>query len=89
VKRTKIIQVFGKVQNVGFRHATVLKANELNIKGFVKNMPDKSVYIEAQGNAEDLEFFILWCHEGPNWARVNHVTVSETNAKEYSIFSRK
>jgi acylphosphatase len=62
--------VFGKVQGVGFRYYTHKKAKELHISGFVKNMPDGSVYIEAEGSAVLLEQFISWCGNGPSWARV-------------------
>lgn len=65
-----ILNVFGKVQGVGFRYYTHKKARELSISGFVKNMPDGSVYIEAEGAAASLEQFISWCDNGPTWARV-------------------
>ncbi|MBN2639030.1 MAG: acylphosphatase [Bacteroidales bacterium] len=65
-----IIQVYGKVQGVGFRYYTEKKALELDIKGFVKNRPDGSVYIEAEGKTENLELFTQWCEQGPDWARV-------------------
>jgi len=89
MKKTKLIQIYGRVQNVGFRYAAVQKANELEIKGFVKNMPDKSVYIEAQGTDLALEHFLLWCQTGPNWASVTNLVVNEVLATEFVIFSRK
>ena len=64
------ISVYGKVQGVGYRYHTSKKANELNISGFVKNKPDGSVYIEAQGDKTDLTTFIDWCKVGPSWSRV-------------------
>jgi len=89
MRTTKIIQVFGRVQNVGFRFATIQKAKELNLTGFVKNMPDSSVYIEAQGDEIALEQFLLWCNQGPNWARVDRVQVIEAQASEYLDFTKK
>ena len=46
LRHVRII-VYGKVQGVFFRKHTFQKANELGIKGFVKNQEDKSVMIEA------------------------------------------
>ena len=68
-----ILKVFGKVQGVGFRYYTHKKANELDLKGFVRNKPDGSVYVEAEGDDEKLQEFINWCEEGPAWARVTKV----------------
>ncbi|QER67308.1 acylphosphatase [Paucilactobacillus nenjiangensis] len=43
------ITVTGRVQRVGFRWSVVSLAQRLNIKGFVKNLPNGDVYIEAEG----------------------------------------
>lgn len=72
-----IIEVYGRVQGVGFRFFTERKARELGISGFVKNRPDGSVYIEAEGEPQALELFIEWCKAGPNWAKVQNVKVAE------------
>lgn len=76
--KAAILHVFGKVQGVGFRYYTHKKAVELQISGFVKNMNDGSVYIEAEGEPDKLEQFIAWCEVGPSWARV--VKVDRQNA---------
>lgn len=70
MKDSVILNVYGKVQGVGFRYYTNKKASELNISGYVRNMPDGSVYIEAEGEGDNLEAFINWCKIGPSWARV-------------------
>ena len=71
------IKVAGKVQGVGFRFYTNKKAKELGVNGFVKNMRDGSVYIEVEGEEEKIDEFILWVHSGPEWARVDKVTLQE------------
>ncbi len=70
MKKAAIIKVYGRVQGVGFRYYTHKKALELGITGFVKNRPDGSVYIEAEGKEDQLELFIRWCEDGPAWAHV-------------------
>ena len=89
MKKGAIIRVFGKVQGVGFRYYTQRKANELEITGFVQNRPDGSVYIEAEGEEEALDNFILWCSEGPGWARVTDIKVQKTPVFGYDNFSVK
>ena len=51
------IIVTGKVQGVWFRDSTLKKAHELGVKGFVKNQPDGSVYIEAEGTPSAIKEF--------------------------------
>ena len=85
-KDAVILQVTGRVQGVGFRYYTQRKANELQIKGFVRNRPDGSVYIEAEGETELLEQFIIWCENGPPWARVSSVTKQFIPLQEFTEF---
>ena len=80
------IQVSGKVQGVWFRASTQRKANELNIKGIVKNLPNGDVYIEAQGEEKDLEYFKKWCHEGSDHSRVDNVIISAMETKSFKDF---
>jgi len=77
MKRAVSIRIYGKVQNVGFRFYTVKTALQFNINGFVKNEPAGTVYIEAEGEPADLDTFISWCHEGPQWARVDLMEVQD------------
>lgn len=66
-----LITVFGRVQGVGFRYYTQKKALELKLNGFVRNKPNGSVYIEAEGNSKNVDEFVDWCSHGPEWARVD------------------
>ena len=49
------IKVKGRVQGVGYRYNTMVKARELGIKGYVKNERDGSVLMEVEGNQENLD----------------------------------
>ena len=51
------IHIRGYVQGVGFRWSTAREAKIMGITGFVKNLPDGSVYIEAEGTADRLKAF--------------------------------
>ncbi len=71
------IAIKGRVQGVGFRYQTQNAARKFGIKGFVKNMPDGSVYAEACGEERNIELFVNWCRKGPMLARVSNVIVQE------------
>ena len=77
MKRHYKIKVSGKVQGVFYRASTKQMADLLGIKGFVRNEPDETVYIEAEGDEEVLVKFIQWCHHGPERAQVTYVSVNE------------
>ncbi|HNW70921.1 MAG TPA: acylphosphatase [Bacteroidales bacterium] len=83
------ITVTGRVQKIGFRYSTLEVANQLGIAGFVMNLPDGGVYIEAEGSEENIKTFIGWCHEGPRWANVEHVDVEPSSIKNFSSFEIK
>ncbi len=86
IKQIKI-KVFGKVQGVFFRYSTKTRADELNIKGFARNMPDDSVEIVAQADEESLNKLIEWVKQGPDSAKVEKVDVShETSNEEFKDF---
>ena len=71
------LKIHGKVQGVCFRMYAEKKAKELELAGFVRNEPDGTVYIEAGGGEEKIGEFVKWCRQGPEWAEVKKVDVSE------------
>lgn len=81
------IRVRGKVQGVFYRASTVTKAQQLGVKGFVRNEPDGSVYIEAEGDEEKLLELITWSKVGPPRALVDEVIVENYNElRNFSSF---
>lgn len=83
------LKVIGRVQGVGFRYYTNKRAQEFDIKGYVKNMTDGSVLIEAEGEESDLKTFVSWCEKGPAWSRVKEVKKSEIPFAGYTRFEIK
>lgn len=80
------IQVTGVVQGVFFRASTQEKAEALGIRGWVRNEPNGSVLIGAEGKEEVLQKFIQWCHHGPPQAKVDEVVVTEESEKGFTDF---
>ena len=85
-KRAVTMRIYGRVQGVGFRYYAQKEAVARQISGWIRNMPDGSVYIEAEGDKEQLEQFINWCETGPQWARVTDVEKQYVPLKGYSGF---
>jgi acylphosphatase len=83
---SKKIIVKGLVQGVFFRKYTKLKADEIGVKGFVRNEPDGTVYIEIEGNNQAIEEMIHWCHNGPAEAVVDEVIENTQKLKDYKNF---
>lgn len=80
------ITVTGKVQGVWFRANTKDTALALGINGFVKNLDNGAVYIEAEGSEKQLNEFISWCKKGPLLAHVAQLTQESGELKHFSNF---
>ena len=74
------ITVHGRVQGVAFRWYTRKTALGLGLKGWVRNRPDGSVQMVAEGARGDLEAFCDWTGRGPDPARVDRQNVAWSEA---------
>ena len=76
---TEILKVtiiaHGRVQGVFYRDSTMRKARELGLAGTVRNLPDGTVQIVAQGPVAVLEDLVRWAREGPPAAVVSDLHV--------------
>jgi acylphosphatase len=82
----KNIQIFGRVQGVGFRYSARIAARNYGIKGYVRNMPDGSVYLEAEGQEKNVAEFINWCRKGPDFAYIDRIKVEDASLRNYESF---
>ncbi|OPL18006.1 MAG: hypothetical protein AVO35_07545 [Candidatus Aegiribacteria sp. MLS_C] len=76
MKRVRAV-VTGRVQGVCFRAFTRERARGLGVSGFVRNLPDGSVEIVAEGGDGDVEELLRWVSRGPPRAWVSNLEVSE------------
>ncbi len=84
------IKVFGIVQGVGFRFFTMRKAQKHNIVGYVRNLADGSVEIDARGKPDDLEKFLMDIKKGPPVGKISKIEVSSLEPDdEYRDFEIK
>jgi len=80
------IHVTGQVQGVGFRWSAASEARSRGITGYVKNLPNGSVYIEAEGSREQLNAYVEWCKIGPGIGFVESVNADPFPPVNYTDF---
>jgi acylphosphatase len=66
-------RVTGLVQGVFYRATAAERAQELGLSGWVRNLRDGAVELEAQGPEERVTELVEWCRRGPPAARVSAV----------------
>ena len=82
------VTVTGRVQGVSFRYYTVEQAEQHGVNGWVRNEPDGSVALHAEGPDEAVDALVEWCRTGPALAKVRHVAVreaTETGATSFEV----
>lgn len=80
--------ISGRVQGVWYRACTKDMAEQLGIKGWVKNTSDGKVEAVFEGEENSVEKMLAWCHEGPRLANVTEVKVnSERSTGEFEGFN--
>ena len=86
IQRVEIV-VTGIVQGVCFRAETRDFACTIGVGGTVRNLPNGSVEITAEGDKENLEKLIKYASKGPSSAQVYNISVKwEKPKKDFSQF---
>jgi acylphosphatase len=70
--------VSGRVQGVWYRETCRREAERLGVAGWVRNRPDGSVEIEAEGERSAVDALVAWARQGPPRAMVDGVAVDHT-----------
>jgi acylphosphatase len=70
--RVRLI-IEGRVQGVWFRESTRKEAARLGVYGWVRNRPDGTVEVVAEGPEDKVRKLVTWCHHGPTSAQVTRV----------------
>ena len=71
--RALLARVEGIVQGVGFRYSAAHAARALGLTGYVRNLPDGSVELVAEGGDEPLRRLEAWLQRGPPGAHVRQL----------------
>ena len=65
--------ISGRVQGVFYRQSALQEAQRLNLCGWVMNLPDGGVELEAEGSEESVRELVAWARRGPPAAQVDEV----------------
>ena len=80
--------ITGRVQGVAFRWETQRVAEQHQVQGWVRNLPDRRVEAVFEGPRPQVEAVLAWCHQGPAIARVDAVDFQWEDFKgEFEGFS--
>jgi DNA ligase D-like protein (predicted 3'-phosphoesterase) len=79
--------VSGQVQGVGFREATVRKAQETGVLGWVRNADDGTVQVHAEGSPEAVAELSAFLEAGPPAAAVEGVAIDAAKVEGHEQFA--
>ncbi len=69
--------VSGRVQGVFFRDSSRQQAASRGVSGRARNLPDGRVEVVLEGPPDEVAAVLAWLHQGPAYARVETVEVTE------------
>ena len=82
------VLVEGEVQGVFFRQETKRKAENLTVKGWIRNRYDGGVEALFEGENKDVQAMVEFCKRGPSNAVVKGIEVqSERYTGEFTDFT--
>lgn len=84
--KTLVAVAHGRVQGVGYRAYAIEQARARRLVGWVRNRPDGSVEVEAQGEDEALDGLVSALERGPALSFVTRVDVVFTERSAYHNF---
>ncbi|MBA7526020.1 Acylphosphatase [subsurface metagenome] len=81
------ILISGRVQGVAFRYYAQDIAQNLGVKGWIRNCWDGKVEIVLEGEGEEVKELVDWCYHGPESAVVEKVDIKwEEYRGEFNSF---
>jgi len=69
--------VSGRVQGVFYRDGCRAEAQQLGVRGWVRNRADRTVEVVAEGPRDRVGQLLRWCRHGPPRATVTAMTVTD------------
>ncbi len=71
------VVVSGRVQGVFFRDSCRSQAQRLGVRGWVRNLPDRTVEVVAEGPRDRVDQLLDWCRHGPPRAQVTGIAITD------------
>jgi acylphosphatase len=74
--KTVHLLIKGNVQGVFYRASAKDVAEQLNVKGWIRNTEEGNVEATVSGDDDEVDRFVEWCRKGPSKAEVAEVIVT-------------
>jgi len=84
--KTIKIEVYGRVQGIGFRAAVKDYCDGEGIEGYVMNLDDGNVEIVARGSEDELRDLVDWLKNSPGMSKVERVEEKEIDWGKFEGF---
>lgn len=81
--------ISGIVQGVGYRYYTINQAKQMDISGWVRNLPDSRVEAVFEGTEAQVKAMIQWCYQGSPASVVKEVAVQYEQPEQIQGFNIK
>jgi acylphosphatase len=89
MKKHLNLTISGKLKHIGFRFMAMQAAYKYGVMGFARKKSNGSVYIEVEGEEENLANFLAWCKTGPVGAEIAEIETVEADLKDFTSFDIK
>lgn len=86
MKQQVHIFISGLVQGVGYRIWTKTEADKLNLKGWVRNLPDGKVEAVFQGTTSAVMEMVKLCHQGSSFAQIDNIELTTEALEDFADF---
>ena len=74
MKKVRVrILIDGRLQAMNFRFNAQREANKLGLVGFIRNLSDGRIEIEAQGPEDKVQKILDWCQEEPHGRQIHNI----------------
>ena len=80
------VRVSGRVQGVFYRAYTKAQAQELGVKGWVRNVPGGGVEAVLEGERQKVGELVSLMKAGPEGSMISGLELSELKCKGYEDF---
>ena len=80
------LSISGRVQGVFFRAWARDQAEQLGIRGWIRNCPDGHVEVHVEGDSDPVEQMIERLRNGPPAARIDNVRIWEVDTFDFEGF---
>jgi len=84
--KTVKAKIIGTVQGVFFRKFVKDCADELDIKGFARNLEDGNIEVVIEGEDGRVNEMVDRCKKGPGHADIKDVKIEEMNHQGFDSF---